>query len=222
MTKREEQFLQRINTKQPEAFRELFSEFYNSLVLFAMGFVEQQDVAEDIVQEVLIRLWENRRHYQDITCLRSFVYTMIRNQSLNLIRNRKRSSQHFHFLPEEEENNFFNILVEEESNRLLFNAINTLAPQSAAIIQLSLQGLKNEEIARELSIREYGESSEIPFSEKTQAALASSYFQHTRFLYLIYTKQHRFLPLSASPNDIQTVHRCQDICEPSYADPDYN
>ena len=154
MTKREEQFLQRINTKQPEAFRELFSEFYNSLVLFAMGFVEQQDVAEDIVQEVLIRLWENRRHYQDITCLRSFVYTMIRNQSLNLIRNRKRSSQHFHLLPEEEENNFFNILVEEESNRLLFNAINTLAPQSAAIIQLSLQGLKNEEIARELSISE--------------------------------------------------------------------
>ena len=25
-----------------------------------------------------------------------------------------------------------------------------------------------------------------------------------------------------APNDIQTVHRCQDICEPSYADPDYN
>ena len=91
---------------------------------------------------------------EEITCLRSFVYTMIRNQSLNLIRNRKRSSQHFHLLPEEEENNFFNILVEEESNRLLFNAINTLAPQSAAIIQLSLQGLKNEEIARELSISE--------------------------------------------------------------------
>ena len=102
----------------------------------------------------LANRYVNDVHYQDITCLRSFVYTMIRNQSLNLIRNRKRSSQHFHLLPEEEENNFFNILVEEESNRLLFNAINTLAPQSAAIIQLSLQGLKNEEIARELSISE--------------------------------------------------------------------
>ena len=79
---------------------------------------------------------------------------MIRNQALNLIRDRKRSSQHFQSLPEEEENNFFNILVEEESNRLLFNAINTLAPQSSAIIKLSLQGLKNEEIARELSISE--------------------------------------------------------------------
>ena len=59
MPKREEQFLQRINAKQPEAFRELFSEFYNSLVLFAMGFVEQQDVAEDIVQETFVRGMEH-------------------------------------------------------------------------------------------------------------------------------------------------------------------
>lgn len=49
---------------------------------------------------------------------------------------------------------FFQHSRRGRSNRLLFNAINTLAPQSAAIIQLSLQGLKNEEIARELSISE--------------------------------------------------------------------
>ena len=53
-------------------------------VLLRLFGLAQVEIAEDIVQEVLIRLWENRRHYQDITCLRSFVYTMIRNQSLNL------------------------------------------------------------------------------------------------------------------------------------------
>ena len=144
----------RIKQGDEKALEKFTKENYLFFSALANRYVNDVQEAEDIVQEVLIRLWENRRHYQDITCLRSFVYTMIRNQSLNLIRNRKRSSQHFHLLPEEEENNFFNILVEEESNRLLFNAINTLAPQSAAIIQLSLQGLKNEEIARELSISE--------------------------------------------------------------------
>lgn len=144
----------RIKQGDEKALEKFTKENYLFFCALANRYVNDVQEAEDIVQEVLIRLWENRRHYQDITCLRSFVYTMIRNQSLNLIRNRKRSSQHFHLLPEEEENNFFNILVEEESNRLLFNAINTLAPQSAAIIQLSLQGLKNEEIARELSISE--------------------------------------------------------------------
>ena len=144
----------RIKQGDEKALEKFTKENYLFFCALANRYVNDVQEAEDIVQELLIRLWENRRHYQDITCLRSFVYTMIRNQSLNLIRNRKRSSQHFHLLPEEEENNFFNILVEEESNRLLFNAINTLAPQSAAIIQLSLQGLKNEEIARELSISE--------------------------------------------------------------------
>ena len=135
----------RIKQGDEKALEKFTKENYLFFCALANRYVNDVQEAEDIVQEVLIRLWENRRHYQDITCLRSFVYTMIRNQSLNLIRNRKRSSQHFHL---------FNILVEEESNRLLFNAINTLAPQSAAIIQLSLQGLKNEEIARELSISE--------------------------------------------------------------------
>ena len=211
----------RIKQGDEKALEKFTKENYLFFCALANRYVNDVQEAEDIVQEVLIRLWENRRHYQDITCLRSFVYTMIRNQSLNLIRNRKRSSQHFHLLPEEEENNFFNILVEEESNRLLFNAINTLAPQSAAIIQLSLQGLKNEEIARELSISE-NTVKVLKYRSLKKLRQLLDHFQHTRFLYLIYTKRHSFLPLSASPNDIQTVHRCQDICEPSYADPDYN
>ena len=115
----------RIKQGDEKALEKFTKENYLFFCALANRYVNDVQEAEDIVQEVL-----------------------------NLIRNRKRSSQHFHLLPEEEENNFFNILVEEESNRLLFNAINTLAPQSAAIIQLSLQGLKNEEIARELSISE--------------------------------------------------------------------
>ena len=74
MPKREEQFLQRINAKQPEAFRELFSEFYNSLVLFAMGFVEQQDVAEDIVQEVFVSFWMNKKRTVFSGSVRSYLF----------------------------------------------------------------------------------------------------------------------------------------------------
>ena len=95
----------RIKQGDEKALEKFTKENYLFFCALANRYVNDVQEAEDIVQEVLIRLWENRRHYQDITCLRSFVYTMIRNQSLNLIRNRKRSSQHFHLLPEEEENN---------------------------------------------------------------------------------------------------------------------
>ena len=96
----------RIKQGDEKALEKFTKENYLFFCALANRYVNDVQEAEDIVQEVLIRLWENRRHYQDITCLRSFVYTMIRNQSLNLIRNRKRSSQHFHLLPEEEEKIF--------------------------------------------------------------------------------------------------------------------
>ena len=88
MPEKEEQFLQRINTKQTEAFRELFSEFYNSLVLFAMGFVEQQDVAEDIVQEVFIAVWERDARYPTYNAFRSFLYNSVKNASLNHLKHK--------------------------------------------------------------------------------------------------------------------------------------
>ena len=82
----------RIKQGDEKALEKFTKENYLFFCALANRYVNDVQEAEDIVQEVLIRLWENRRHYQDITCLRSFVYTMIRNQSLNLIRNRKRSS----------------------------------------------------------------------------------------------------------------------------------
>ena len=71
----------RIKQGDEKALEKFTKENYLFFCALANRYVNDVQEAEDIVQEVLIRLWENRRHYQDITCLRSFVYTMIRNQS---------------------------------------------------------------------------------------------------------------------------------------------
>ena len=54
-----EEFIDQINRKQMPAFRELFGSFYRYLVLYAMRYVRQQEVSEDIVQEVFIAIWED-------------------------------------------------------------------------------------------------------------------------------------------------------------------
>ena len=69
----------RIKQGDEKALEKFTKENYLFFCALANRYVNDVQEAEDIVQEVLIRLWENRRHYQDITCLRSFVYTMIRN-----------------------------------------------------------------------------------------------------------------------------------------------
>ena len=51
-----DEFIDQINRKQMPAFRELFGTFYRYLVLYALRYVKQQEVAEDVVQEVFIAI----------------------------------------------------------------------------------------------------------------------------------------------------------------------
>ena len=51
-------FLQRFNLKDEQAYHKLFQQFYSYLVLFAERRVENHKVAEDIVQEIFINIWE--------------------------------------------------------------------------------------------------------------------------------------------------------------------
>lgn len=143
---------EQIKQGSEQTLEKFTKENYLSFCSVADRLVDNVYEAEDIVQDVLIRLWENRHRYQNIACLKSFVYAMIRNQALNTIRQRKRSAIRLQNKPVEEDPGFLNIIIEEESSRLLFEAIETLPEQSARIIGMSLEGMKNEEIAKQLDI----------------------------------------------------------------------
>ena len=43
------------------AFQALFIDYYSVLVSFAMKYLEDQETAEDIVQDVFVKIWETRR-----------------------------------------------------------------------------------------------------------------------------------------------------------------
>ena len=153
MPKREEQFLQRINTKQPEAFRELFSEFYNSLVLFAMVFVEQQDVAEDIVQEIFFKLYTDKPTFDVVVALKSYLYLVTKNQCLNYLKHARIEQEYMSFLKERETTTFFfNQIVEQELLALLSEAIQDLPEQTGQVFQLVMEGFDNAEIAEKLNL----------------------------------------------------------------------
>ena len=57
MSLREDIFLQGINRQEVPAYRELYNDYYRSLVMYALHFVTRQDVAEDIVQELFVTMW---------------------------------------------------------------------------------------------------------------------------------------------------------------------
>ena len=56
------------------AFEALFRQYYPSMCVIAGKLVANREVAEDIVQDVFIRLWEKKAEYDKIPDFRTFLY----------------------------------------------------------------------------------------------------------------------------------------------------
>jgi RNA polymerase sigma-70 factor, ECF subfamily len=83
------ELLDRIRRGDQAAFEELFRTHYAALVGFAEGMVRRRDVAEEVVQEVLLNLWRRRETLQLEDSLRAYLYQSARNRALNHLRHER-------------------------------------------------------------------------------------------------------------------------------------
>jgi len=68
-------------------FDNLFRYHYRPLCLYAIHYIHDVDVAEDIVQECFSVLWEKmEQEGGEIVNIRSYLYTMVRNRSLDWLK----------------------------------------------------------------------------------------------------------------------------------------
>ena len=134
-----------------KALKQFFESFYPSVCIFARKYVRDINIAEDIAQESFVEFWKRREQFADLRALKGFIYTVTRNKCLNQI---KLNSIREDILRNQilSDDFFYEMVQEEETYRILHQAINGLAAQSRRIILLSLKGYKISEIADELNI----------------------------------------------------------------------
>lgn len=135
-----------------DAFGKLFEELYPSMCRIAMKFIANKAAAEDIAQEAFVRLWEKRTAYDSIPNLKTFLYVSVKNLCFNHLRDRKETIEYTSPEVERQEILFHNRLIEEETYRILTQAIEKLPLQSAKIIKLTLEGKQNKEISEIMGI----------------------------------------------------------------------
>ncbi|WP_065220117.1 MULTISPECIES: RNA polymerase sigma-70 factor [Butyricimonas] len=154
MQDKKDRFLQQLNAKEVEAFKELFREFYGVLVQFSVNYVGQQDVAEDIVEDVFVSLWEKSMRFLTYNAFRSFLYNSVRNASLNYLKHKNVEEIYLASLGNEKEteDDVDLKIMEEELYRLLFDTIDKLPEKCRNIFLLHLEGKGNEEIATLLKL----------------------------------------------------------------------
>lgn len=144
-------------SKEPLGIEALFHRYYPRLCSFAMRFVHDRGVAEDIVQDVFVVLCE-RRHVipEGEKAVKGFLYTSVKHGCLNRLRHLKvvnafEAKDHLHGnldVPD-----VTDAIIHSEIMAAIHEALAALPPGCALVFRKGyLEGLKNHEIAQELNI----------------------------------------------------------------------
>ncbi len=72
------------------AFAELYEKYYQQLLFFAVKCLGTTEGAADVVQDCFIKLWQLRKGLNQISSIRNYLYTMVRNRCTDLLYNKSR------------------------------------------------------------------------------------------------------------------------------------
>lgn len=141
-----------INNGNKDSFREFFDDFYPILCAFANKFLKNPNQSKDAAQEALIKFWEKRKEFNDMQGAKSFLYVVVKNNCINILKKSKKNVD-LSSLKELESSSFFKKnIIDQETFMIVRNAVNKLPNRQREIIKLSMKGLKNPEIASQLEI----------------------------------------------------------------------
>jgi RNA polymerase sigma-70 factor, ECF subfamily len=137
-----------------KAFEMIFHHFYSPLCRFSVRLVEKPEVAEEIVSDVFFKVWKNRQQIRLTHTPESYLYTAVRNQSLDYLKTRRpRTVEAQPNLVLSGPDTPEQLLIGEDLSARIERAIDQLPDQCRNVFRLSRdQGLKYQEIADTLGI----------------------------------------------------------------------
>jgi RNA polymerase sigma-70 factor (family 1) len=149
----DEELLALVQADDQAAFEQIYTKYWSKLYLLAYNIVRDRQVAEDIVQEVLVSLWV-RRGSLTIEVLHSYLYTAVRYQVFKTMRSGQVKESVFNQIEKlSVVNEGENALIQSDLDSLLDKGINELPEKCRSIFLLSRrEHLTTKEIAAWLGI----------------------------------------------------------------------
>jgi RNA polymerase sigma-70 factor (ECF subfamily) len=140
-------------------FTGLFQELYSPLCRYCMKLVGEKDMAEDIVQEQFVYIWEHRHRLANSVSLKFYLFTAVKHRSINYLKKRfsGKSGDCLESLPATVLMDKIpdpSVLLENmELGRVIEHAIAQLPEKCRIIFTMKKIGeYSNKEIARNLKI----------------------------------------------------------------------
>lgn len=146
-----------IEKSNQQAFEDLYRLFFSRLFNFSMLYVHTKEAAEEIVNDIMIKVWNKRDNISSIENLETYLFVAVRNHSLNYLQ--KYSHYHIAIEPESGMAEVINIHNPEkemewkEINLKLHMAVEQLPDQCRTVFKLiKEEGFKYKQVAEILGL----------------------------------------------------------------------
>jgi RNA polymerase sigma-70 factor (ECF subfamily) len=139
-----------------QAFSRFFHAFKNKVYSFSYSFTHSTELAEEITQDVFVKVWTNRESLHEIENMDAWLSAITKNLCFNYLKKlalERKTKDTLQKTQPHSEQNVEQYLSFKERVIQVAEAVDQLSPQQRLIFNLNRnKGLKNEEIARQLNL----------------------------------------------------------------------
>lgn len=152
------------------SFELIYKRYITEITSFLVKYLKSNQLANDVAQEVFLKIWENRSHMSQVKSFKGYIYITARNQAINILRSTSRSSSLMseilvHY--QREYNATENAMLDYDYQQFLQRSIEALPPRSREVFRLCRdQGKSYEEVAEILGISTNSVKSHMVLSMK--------------------------------------------------------
>lgn len=136
-------------------FNELFDQYYKILIRFVYSFVNDKEVARDIVQDIYLIIWKNILSIDSRQSVKSYLFTMAKHHALNYLKHQQIVSMHGEkvhemYQPKQSDPEELEQRLEQVKRKLA----ELPQKQREVVIRCCVEGKMYKEVAAELNISE--------------------------------------------------------------------
>jgi RNA polymerase sigma-70 factor (family 1) len=154
----DEELMLEIKAGNMLAFDILYKKYSKRLYKFAFSILKSDEESENIIQDVFLNLLENRQSVVKDSSVKYYVFSIVHNSAISLIRKKARTTQFIEYLRLHQNLNQDPVNVEFEYNELkdrLDRIVNRLPERQKEVYILhNVEGLRYQDIAKRLKISE--------------------------------------------------------------------
>lgn len=145
-----------IDMGEQQTFEKVFRTYHKSLCFYTGRLVADEVSAEDVVSEVFMQLWKQRRIFESEDHARFYLYRAARHAALNHLKNYRRSVEKYEHVAREyddTEEAHQERYIRSEVLREIYTQIESLPAQERKVLLFTLrEGKKLQEIADEMGL----------------------------------------------------------------------